>query len=141
MVTTIGSQSANATAARPARGVFDDLSDTIFAGHHQPLRIWILCLYFMGLNLSNQEVAGELISMPVMWEVITQQLCAGILVARPAEILACVVECDDNLMSPRAERASQWWWRKKLPGAPAWLKGMPGLSILEKEKPPIFGHD
>jgi transposase-like protein len=27
---------------------FDDLTNTIFAGHHQPLRIWILCLYFMG---------------------------------------------------------------------------------------------
>jgi transposase-like protein len=38
---------------------FDDLTDTIFAGHHQPLRIWILCLYFMGLNLSNQQVARE----------------------------------------------------------------------------------
>ncbi len=32
---------------------FDDLTDTIFAGHHQPLRVWVLCLYFMGLNLSN----------------------------------------------------------------------------------------
>jgi transposase-like protein len=28
---------------------FDDLTDTIFAGHHQPLKVWILCLYFMGL--------------------------------------------------------------------------------------------
>jgi len=27
---------------------FDDLTDTIFAGHHQPLKVWILCLYFMG---------------------------------------------------------------------------------------------
>jgi transposase-like protein len=24
---------------------FDDLTDTIFAGHHQPLKVWILCLY------------------------------------------------------------------------------------------------
>jgi transposase-like protein len=32
---------------------FDDLTDTIFAGHHQPLKVWILCLYFMGLNLST----------------------------------------------------------------------------------------
>src|SRR5712691_11009263 len=32
---------------------FDDLTDTIFAGHHQPLKVWILCLYFMGLNLSH----------------------------------------------------------------------------------------
>ena len=22
---------------------FDDLTDTIFAGHHQPLRMWLLC--------------------------------------------------------------------------------------------------
>ena len=32
---------------------FDDLTDTIFAGHHQSLKVWILCLYFMGLNLST----------------------------------------------------------------------------------------
>src|SRR5215831_6625039 len=31
---------------------FDDLTDTIFAGHHQPLKVWILCLYFMGLKVS-----------------------------------------------------------------------------------------
>ena len=39
---------------------FDDLTDTIFAGHHQPLRVWILCLYVMGLNLSNHHIAQEL---------------------------------------------------------------------------------
>jgi transposase-like protein len=27
---------------------FDDLTDTIFAGHHQPLQVWILVLYLMG---------------------------------------------------------------------------------------------
>jgi len=35
-------------------------TDTIFAGHHQPLRMWILCLYLMGLNLSNRQIAQEL---------------------------------------------------------------------------------
>src|SRR5207244_7503974 len=39
---------------------FDDLTDTIFAGHHQPLKVWVLCLYFMGLNLSNEKIAHEL---------------------------------------------------------------------------------
>ena len=39
---------------------FDDLSDAALAGHHQPLRVWILCLYFMGLNLSNRQIAQEL---------------------------------------------------------------------------------
>ena len=39
---------------------FDDLTDTIFAGHHQPLKVWVLCLYFMRLNLSNEQIASEL---------------------------------------------------------------------------------
>jgi len=39
---------------------FDDLTNTIFAGHHQPLKVWILCLYFMGLNISNEQIAHEL---------------------------------------------------------------------------------
>ena len=39
---------------------FDDVTDTIFAGHHQPLKVWVLCLYFMGLNVSNEQIAKEL---------------------------------------------------------------------------------
>jgi hypothetical protein len=74
---------------------FDDLSDTIFAGHHQPLRIWILCLYFMGLNLSNQQIARELDLNVGDVQAMTEQLRVGILAARPAEILAAVVECDE----------------------------------------------
>ncbi len=33
---------------------FDDLTGTVLAGHHQPLRVWVLCLYLMGLNLSSR---------------------------------------------------------------------------------------
>jgi transposase-like protein len=39
---------------------FDDLTGTVFEGHHQPLRVWITCLYLMGLNISNQQIAAEL---------------------------------------------------------------------------------
>lgn len=39
---------------------FDDLTETVFEGHHQPLEVWILCLYLMGLNLSNQQIGREL---------------------------------------------------------------------------------
>ena len=31
---------------------FDDLAGTIFAGHHQPLRTWILCLCAPGSSAS-----------------------------------------------------------------------------------------
>lgn len=39
---------------------FDDLTNTVFSGHHQPLTVWVLCLYLMGLNLSNTQIAQEL---------------------------------------------------------------------------------
>lgn len=39
---------------------FDDLTDTICAGPHQPLKVWILGLYCMSLNLANEQSANEL---------------------------------------------------------------------------------
>src|ERR1700710_726182 len=39
---------------------FDDLTHTVFAGHHQPLKVWMLFLYFLGLNLSTRQIAQEL---------------------------------------------------------------------------------
>ena len=57
---------------------FDDLTGTIFEGHHQPLRVWILCLYFMGLNLSNQQIAAELDLNKDDVQAMTTQLRAGI---------------------------------------------------------------
>src|SRR5919199_806723 len=37
-------------------GRFDALTGTALAGHHQPLRVWVLCLYFMGLNLATRQI-------------------------------------------------------------------------------------
>ncbi len=39
---------------------FDDVTGTVLAGHHQPVTVWVLCLYLMGLNLSNSQIAEEL---------------------------------------------------------------------------------
>jgi transposase-like protein len=57
---------------------FDDLTDTIFEGHHQPLHTWILCLYLMGLNLSNEQIAQELDLPGGDAQAMTSQLRAGI---------------------------------------------------------------
>ena len=57
---------------------FDDLIDTIFAGHHQPLKVWILCLYFMGLNISNEQIAHELALNGSDVQQMTAQLREGI---------------------------------------------------------------
>src|SRR5215213_10897953 len=45
---------------------FDDLSGTVLAGHHQPLRIWVLCLYFMGLCSATIRI-GRRIASPGMF--------------------------------------------------------------------------
>jgi len=47
-------------ACKACEHQFDDLTGTVFMGRHQPLRVWIGCLYLMGLNLSNQQIAQEL---------------------------------------------------------------------------------
>jgi transposase-like protein len=74
---------------------FDDLTNTIFAGHHQPLREWIMCLYFMGLNLSNYQIAQELdLSISVVQQM-TVQLRSGIVTRKPTPQLQGEIECDE----------------------------------------------
>jgi len=50
----------------------------VLAGHHQPLRVWVLCLYFMGLNLSNRQIAGELGLDASDVQAMTEQLRSGL---------------------------------------------------------------
>ncbi len=61
---------------------FDDLTGTIFEGHHQPLGVWILGLYFMGLNLSNEQIAAELDLSPGEIQAMASQLREGIVVKK-----------------------------------------------------------
>ena len=74
---------------------FDDLTSTIFAGHHQPLRVWLLCLYFLGLNLSNRQIARELNLDEDSAHDMATQLRAGIVAKQPAVVLSGEVECDE----------------------------------------------
>src|ERR671938_1520789 len=66
-------------------GRFDDLTGTALAGHHQPLRIWVLCLSFMGLNLSNRQIAAELGLGTSDVQLMTEQVRNG-LVAKAPEV-------------------------------------------------------
>ena len=74
---------------------FDDLSGTIFAGHHQPLQVWILCLYLMGLNLSTHQIAAELNLNKDDAQQMTSQLRSGIVEKKPEVVLSGEVECDE----------------------------------------------
>jgi transposase-like protein len=74
---------------------FDDLTGTVLAGHHQPLRVWVLCLYFMGLNLSNRQIAQELGLDRSDVQAMTEQLRSGLVAKTPPARLDGEVEIDE----------------------------------------------
>nr|VFK03938.1 MAG: Transposase [Candidatus Kentron sp. H] len=76
-------------------GYFDDLTGTIFRGHHRALSVWILCLYFMGLNLSNSQIARELELNISDVQERTGQLRQGVVARKPCVKLHGEVECDE----------------------------------------------
>jgi len=78
---------------------FDDLTGTVLAGHHQPLRVWVLCLYFMGLNLSNRQIAGELGLCGSDVQAMTEQLRRGLAAKAPEVTLKGEVEPDARASS------------------------------------------
>ena len=74
---------------------FDDLTNTIFAGHHQPVKTWVLCLYFMGLNLSNRQISQELDLNESDVFKMTTVLRSGVLDKSPDITLSGEVEMDE----------------------------------------------
>ena len=80
---------------RACRRRFDDLTDTLFAGHHQSLRVWILVLYFLGLNLSNEQIAQELDLDPDDVRRMATLLREGVVQRKPEVKLSGEVECDE----------------------------------------------
>jgi transposase-like protein len=74
---------------------FDDLSDSVFAGRHQPLRVWVGCLYLMGLNLSNTQIAHELdLSQNDVYQM-TCELRQAVVEKKPEVELSGEVEFDE----------------------------------------------
>jgi transposase-like protein len=116
---------------------FDDLTGTVLAGHHQPVSTWILGSYFMGVNLSNRQIAHELGLCESDVQAMTEVLRHGIVAKTPDVVLSGDVEFDELYVvaghkgNPEAVRA------KGRDGRRNRLKG--GRGTLEKEKPPIFG--
>jgi predicted RNA-binding Zn-ribbon protein involved in translation (DUF1610 family) len=67
----------------------------VLAGHHQPLRVWVPCFYFMGLNLSNLQIAKELGLCGSDVQTMTGQLRCGLVAKSPEVTLEGEVEIDE----------------------------------------------
>lgn len=105
------------------RRYVDDWTGTIFAGHHQPRRVWLLCLYLMGLNLSNEQIGQELGLNKDDVHRMTSQLRTGIVVAQAEPMLSGEVECDEVSVvaghkgHPEAVKKGRKGRRRRLKGA------------------------
>ena len=118
---------------------FDDLSDTIFEGHHQPLQVWVLCLYFMGLNLSNEQIAAELDLAVSDTQAMATQLRAGVVAKKKPGQLTGEVEVDEVYIVAGHKGQPEVVAREGRLGRRRRLKGKPGRGTLADEKPPVLG--
>jgi len=71
------------------------LTNTVFAGHHQPVKTWVIFLYFMGLNLSTQQIAKELELNKDDAQYMAEILRTGVVEKKPNVQLSGKVECDE----------------------------------------------
>jgi hypothetical protein len=94
------------------------------AGHHPPLRVWVLCLCFMGLNLSNRQIARELGLSGSDAQFMTERLRHGLAARIPAATLEGEVEIDEvyvvaghkgqpGAVAKRGARADAAGWRER----------------------------
>jgi transposase-like protein len=118
---------------------FDDLTGTVLAGHHQPVSTWILGSYFMGVNLSNRQIAHELGLCESDVQAMTEVLRHGIVAKTPDVVLSGDVECDELYVVAGHKGNPEAVLAKGREGRRNRLKGSRGRGTLEKEKPPIFG--
>ncbi len=118
---------------------FDDLGGTTLAGHHRPLRARVLCLYFVGLNLSNEPTAREPGIDPDDARVMASQLRQVIAEGKPEVVPGGEVECDEVYVVAGHEGRPEAVRRRGRAARRRRLKGASGRGMLAQEEPPIPG--
>jgi len=117
---------------------FDALTDTIFAGHHQPLKVSVWCRYCMGLNVSNEHIGHALALNGSEVQQMTAQRRGGI-EKKPTVTLSNAVECDEASViaghkgQPEVIKSTGRQGRRRR------LQGKSGRGTIEKARPPVFG--
>lgn len=102
-------------------------------GRHQPLRVWIGCLYLMGLNLSNQQIAQELDLHKDDVQTMTTQLRQAIVEQKPEVQLSGIVECDEVYVTAGHKGHPETVQKKGGKGGGASSKGF-GVGAPSRQK-------
>jgi transposase-like protein len=118
---------------------FDDLTGTVFAGHPQPLRVWILCWYFRGLNLSNRQIAQALGLNPGDVQQMTEQGRAAVVAAQPEPSLSGEVECDEGYVVAGPKGQPEAVKKKAVAGVAAGCGARVGAGPWRRRSPRSSG--
>ena len=111
---------------------FDDLTGTVFASRHQPLQTWIVCLYLMGLNVSNQQIAQELSLHKDDLHQMTSQLRQAIADKRPEVELSGTVEFDEVYVTAGHKGQPEQSKKKGEKGVGENSKELGGVALSKK---------
>ena len=112
---------------------FDDLSDSVFAARHQPLRVWVGCLYLMGLNLSNAQIADELDLQQSDVYHMTSELRQAVVEKKPEVKLSGDVEFDEVYVTAGHKGQPEAVKKKVVKGDDANSKGF-GAGVRSKRR-------
>lgn len=112
---------------------FDDLTGSIFSGRHQPLRVWVACLYLMGLNLSNKQIAKELNLHKDDVQKMTSKLRQTVVDKKPEVVLSEEVEFDEVYVTASHKGQPGVVKKKAVRDADGNLKGF-GDVVRSKQK-------
>jgi transposase-like protein len=116
---------------------FDGLTGTIFAGRHQPLRVWLAYLHLMGLNVSSRQLAQKLGLNESDSQSMAGLLRQGVAKRRQPKHLQGEVEFDEvYIVAGHKGHPPKIKGRKSRRNR---LRGARGRGTLAKEKPPVFG--
>lgn len=74
---------------------FNDLTNTIFRSSHVNLKNWMCCLYLMGLNISNSQIAQEIGVSEKTAYLMCEKLRKKLFENRPTPKLSGEVELDE----------------------------------------------
>ena len=74
---------------------FDDRTGTIFSSSHQMLKVWVLVMYFTGLNLSTRQIASELGLGAKTCRKMAEQIRTSITCNQCESVLSGEVEVDE----------------------------------------------
>src|SRR5262249_55582218 len=96
-------------------------------------------LYFMGLNISNEQIAHELALNGSDVQQMTAQLREGIVKKKPTVTLSHEGESDEAYVIAGHKGQPEVVKSKERKGRRRPLKGKSGRGTLEKERPPVFG--